>query len=198
MSRLQSSALTLCLVLLVAGAARAQDSAVVQLNWTLKTVRQGSSGLEQKPTKATINAKKVFEECTSLVPTSKQGMFFGNECGSNTDGVIAAYDKGTGAAVSFGSVDFDFVNAVETTSQGGTFTKTLTLPVIVTLLCVDLEVTARGIAQIGFKQLEGTTCMTSLKMKFTGLVDSASLGIMLADDGSSISSTGSAIFIPGP
>ncbi len=197
MSRFHSSALTLCLVVF-AGVARAQDAAVVQLNWSLKSVRQGSSGLELKPTKATINAKKVFEECTNLVPTSKQGMFFGNECGSNTNGVIAAYDKGTGTAVSFGSVNFNFAQAVETTSQGGTFTKTLTVPFTISLLCVDLEVTGSGIAQIGFKGLEGTTCMSSLKLKFTGLIDSAALGIMLADDGSSITSTGSAIFIPGP
>ncbi len=84
------------------------------------------------------------------------------------------------------------------TTGGGLTTKSLIVPVLFVIDCSGAELALRGMAQIGFKDIDGRQCMSSLKVKFSGNGEVAGLVDVLIDEGSSISSTGSAFILPTP
>lgn len=186
MSKSLASSLTVALMLGLASQSRAQDVGL-PMKLTLKTVRDGTSGLELKPAKTTLDTKDVFELCAGDAPTKTQGLILATDCGVSEDGVIAVYDRSDDSGLSIGAVDFDYTRAVLTTANG--LVKAKIVPFTLTVNCSGVvQFSAEGIADFVL-QTSGDFCPTSIKGKITGTGDIDPFGELLIDDGSSFSAS---------
>ena len=160
------------------------------LRMTIKVVAQTvNSNEDQTPDKVTADVKDVFEECRGAPPENDQAVYLFLNCANLNDNTILAIDTDPVAALEeIGSIDFDLVNAVNTTKEG--ILKAKTLPVDIELTCngnTAIEVT--GIMDLKFSELSPVNaCPESGSVKITGVGDTPSAGgRFLVDDGSSIS-----------